>query len=152
MNDATTAPAASDGAWTEPVLVDHRERASGIPHVLTEAGLDVRLTDLPVGDYVLGPDLVVERKGPSDLGASIRDGRLFDQAERIQAVFPQAVLLVEGEPHTAEDAWRGAVCRLVEDGVTVLHSLDRADSAAWLVRLSMRARRAALRVGPHRPP
>jgi hypothetical protein len=24
----------------------------------------------------------------------------------------------------AEDAWRGAVCRLVEDGFTVLHSLD----------------------------
>ena len=43
---------------------------------------------------------------------------------RLQAAFPQAVLLVEGEPrYVAEDAWRGAVCRLVEDGFTVLHSL-----------------------------
>lgn len=140
---------------TGPVLVDHRERASAIPAALTAAGLQVELTDLPVGDYVLGHHLAVERKGPADLGASIRDGRLFDQAERLQSVFPQAVLLLEGEPRIAEDAWRGAVCRLVEDGFTVLHSLDADDSAAWLVRLAKRARRPAPTVpteGPRRAP
>lgn len=137
------------------MLVDHRERSSAIPDALVMAGLDVELTDLPVGDYVLGQDLAVERKGPSDLGASIRDGRLFDQAVRLQSAFPQAVLLIEGEPRIAEDAWRGAVCRLIEDGFTVLHSLDADDSAAWLVRLAKRARRAHPTVrteGPRRAP
>jgi DNA excision repair protein ERCC-4 len=129
-------------------LVDHRERGSTIPAVLAAAGLSVQLADLPVGDYVLGPGLAVERKGPADLGASIRDGRLFDQATRLQSAFAQAVLLIEGEPRgIAEDAWRGAVCRLVEDGFTVLHSLDVDDSAAWIVRLAKRARRAAPTVG-----
>jgi ERCC4-type nuclease len=140
---------------TGPVLVDHRERDSSIPDAMAAAGVDVRLVDLPVGDYVLGPGLAVERKGPADLGASIRDGRLFDQAERLQSVFPQAVLLLEGEPRIAEDAWRGAVCRLIEDGFTVLHSLDADDSAAWLVRLARRARRAAPTIrteGPRRAP
>jgi ERCC4-type nuclease len=141
---------------TGPVLVDHRERGSSIPEALVAAGLDVELTDLPVGDYVLGAGLAVERKGPSDLGASIRDGRIFDQAERLQSAFHQAVLLIEGEPrYIAEDAWRGAVCRLVEDGFTVLHSLDAEDSAAWIVRLAKRARRAAPTVrseGPRRAP
>jgi ERCC4-type nuclease len=141
---------------TGPVLVDHRERGSAIPEALVAAGLHVELTDLPVGDYVLGPGLAVERKGPSDLGASIRDGRIFDQAERLQSAFHQAVLLIEGEPrYIAEDAWRGAVCRLVEDGFTVLHSLDADDSAAWIVRLAKRARRAAPTVrseGPRRAP
>jgi ERCC4-type nuclease len=141
---------------TGPVLVDHRERGSAIPEALVAAGLTVELTDLPVGDYVLGPGLAVERKGPADLGASIRDGRIFDQAVRLQSAFPQAVLLVEGEPRwIAEDAWRGAVCRLVEDGFTVLHSLDVEDSAAWIVRLAKRARRAAPTVrteGPRRAP
>lgn len=140
---------------TGPVLVDHRERGSAIPEALVAAGVDVELTDLPVGDYVLGHGLAVERKGPSDLGASIRDGRLFDQAVRLQSAFPQAVLLVEGEPRIAEDAWRGAVCRLVEDGFTVLHSLDAEDSAAWIVRLAKRARRAAPSIrteGPRRAP
>jgi ERCC4-type nuclease len=139
-----------------PVLVDHRERGSAIPEALIAAGLDVRLTDLPVGDYVLGTGLAVERKGPQDLGASIRDGRIFDQAVRLQSAFPQAVLLIEGEPRwIAEDAWRGAVCRLVEDGFTVLHSLDVEDSAAWLVRLAKRARRAGPTTrteGPRRAP
>lgn len=141
---------------TGPVLVDHRERNSAVPDALVAAGLDVRLTDLPVGDYVLGTGLAVERKGPSDLGASIRDGRIFDQAVRMQAAFPQAVLLIEGEPRwIAEDAWRGAVCRLVEDGFTVLHSLDAEDSAAWILRLAKRARRTAPTnptSGPRRAP
>jgi ERCC4-type nuclease len=141
---------------TGPVLVDHRERASVIPEALAAAGLDVHLADLPVGDYVLGAGLAIERKGPHDLGASIRDGRIFDQAVRLQSAFPQAVLLIEGEPRgIAEDAWRGAVCRLVEDGFTVLHSLDAEDSAAWIVRLAKRARRSAPTVrneGPRRAP
>lgn len=139
-----------------PVLVDHRERSSPIPAALRAAGLEVRLVDLPVGDYVLGPGLAIERKGPADLGASIRDGRIFDQATRLQSAFPQAVLLIEGEPQSiAEDAWRGAVCRLVEDGFTVLHSLDAEDSAAWVVRLAKRARRAGPTTrteGPRRAP
>lgn len=142
-------------ANASPVLVDHRERNSPIPDTLAAAGLDVRLTDLPVGDYVLGPGLAVERKGPQDLGASIRDGRLFEQAVRLQSAFPQAVLLVEGEPRIAEDAWRGAVCRLIEDGFTVVHSVDAADSAAWIVRLAKRARRSgptAPAYGPRRAP
>jgi DNA excision repair protein ERCC-4/Fanconi anemia group M protein len=137
-------------------LVDYRERSSSIPDALIAAGLDVQLTDLPVGDYVLGAGLAIERKGPNDLGASIRDGRIFDQAVRLQSAFAQAVLLVEGEPRgIAEDAWRGAVCRLVEDGFTVLHSLDAEDSAAWIVRLARRARRAgpsARTDGPRRAP
>jgi ERCC4-type nuclease len=138
------------------VLVDYRERGSSIPDALIAARLDVQLTDLPVGDYVLGPGLAVERKGPNDLGASIRDGRIFDQAVRLQSSFAQAVLMLEGEPRgIAEDAWRGAVCRLVEDGFTVLHSLDAEDSAAWIVRLAKRARRAeptTRTYGPRRAP
>jgi DNA excision repair protein ERCC-4 len=137
-------------------LVDYRERGSSIPDALIAAGLHVQLTDLPVGDYVLGVGLAIERKGPNDLGASIRDGRIFDQSVRLQSAFVQAVLILEGEPRgIAEDAWRGAVCRLVEDGFSVLHSLDAEDSAAWIVRLAKRARRAEPTTrndGPRRAP
>jgi DNA excision repair protein ERCC-4 len=74
----------------------------------------------------------------------------------LQSAFAQAVLLAEGEPRgIAEDAWRGAVCRLVEDGFTVLHSLDAEDSAAWIIRLAKRARRTGPTTpadGPRRAP
>src|SRR4051794_18502309 len=100
--------------------------------------------------------MAIERKGPDDLAASIRDGRIFEQAVRLQSTFAQAVLMLEGEPRgIAEDAWRGAVCRLVEDGFTVLHSLDAEDSAAWIIRLAKRARRAGPTIpaeGPRRTP
>jgi DNA excision repair protein ERCC-4 len=49
---------------------------------------------------------------------------------------------------------RGSV-PLVEDGFTVLHSLDVEDSAAWIVRLAKRARRGAPTKradGPRRAP
>jgi DNA excision repair protein ERCC-4 len=61
---------------------------------------------------------------------------------RLQDAYPRAVLLIEGEPQgMPEAAWRGAVCKLVEDGVTVLRSDGMADSAEWLLRLARRARR-----------
>jgi hypothetical protein len=44
---------------------------------------------------------------------------------------------------------------LIEDGFTVLHSLDAEDSAAWIIRLAKRARRAAPTIrneGPRRSP
>jgi DNA excision repair protein ERCC-4 len=125
-----------------PVLVDHREAGSGIADRLRAAGVAVEEADLPVGDYVVSDALVVERKSEWDLTASIKDGRLFEQAERLQEAFPRAVLIVEGEPAgMAEAGWRGAVCKLLEDGVTVLHALDAEDSAAWIERLAKRARR-----------
>jgi hypothetical protein len=64
----TAVRVASHRGLDRPVLVDHREGASGTPDALMAAGLDVQLTDLPVGDYVLGLALAVERKGPTDLG------------------------------------------------------------------------------------
>lgn len=127
----------------DAVLVDHREVASGLPERLAAAGLDVQAADLPVADYVLSPTLAVERKTGGDLTSSIKDGRLFDQAMRLQDAYPRAILLIEGEPQFMPEAsWRGAVCRLVEDGVTVLRTEGMADSAEWLVRLAKRARRS----------
>src|SRR3954451_4799920 len=91
---------------TGPVLVDHRERGSAIPKALVAAGLDVQLTDLPVGDYVLGLGLAVERKSPTGRGAPTIDGRIFDQAVSLRSAFPQSVLIAEGEPPAEPQCWR----------------------------------------------
>ena len=34
-----------------------------------------------VGDYILTPEVCVERKTPADLASSLKTGRLFHQAE-----------------------------------------------------------------------
>lgn len=43
------------------------------------AGLDPRPATLEVGDYVLSPGIVVERKSVPDLLGSLTSGRLYTQ-------------------------------------------------------------------------
>lgn len=79
------------------IVVDEREKKSGIPKLLKSTGLNVEITTLSIGDYIVGPETVVERKSISDLLSSIFDGRLFDQCDRLKEHFKYPVLLMEGD-------------------------------------------------------
>lgn len=119
-----------------PVLFDHREAKSGIPEMLEDAGVRVAARQLPAGDYVLSDRVVVERKTGSDLAASIKDRRLFEQVERMGAAYPAVVLVVEGEPtHISEMSWTGAVARVLTSGVAVVRTEDQDETADWLLRM-----------------
>lgn len=78
------------------VVVDERERASGVPDLLKESGLQVEYRMLDVGDYVVSPDCAVERKEKRDFLKSLYSGRLFDQAHRLCEMYNRPVLIVEG--------------------------------------------------------
>ena len=52
---------------------------------------------MPVGDYIVAPETVVERKTISDLISSIFDGRLFDQCNRLKENYQFPILLIEGD-------------------------------------------------------
>ena len=119
-----------------PLLYDHRENKSGIPDALTAAGVPVAAEQLPAGDYVLSDRLAVERKAGSDLAASIKDRRLFEQIDRLTVAYPAVVLLVEGPPvHISEASWKGALGRVLIAGVSVLVTDTPEDSAKWIARL-----------------
>ena len=119
-----------------PVLYDHRELKSGVPDALTAAGVPVTAEQLPAGDYVLSDRLAVERKTGSDLAASIKDRRVFEQIDRLTVAYPAVVLLVEGPPvHISEASWKGALGRVLLAGVSVLLTEDPDDSADWIARL-----------------
>ena len=119
------------------ILYDHRENRSGIPDELHARGLALRAENLPAGDYVLSDRLIVERKTGSDLAASIKDRRVFEQAERLRAAYPAVVLLVEGRPiHISSASWKGALGRVLTMGVGVLQTSDPLDSADWIARLA----------------
>jgi DNA excision repair protein ERCC-4 len=118
------------------VVFDHREVRSGIPDALAAAGIDLRPEQLPAGDYVISDRLVVERKTGTDLAASIKDRRLFEQIERLKETFEAVVLVVEGEPlHISEASWQGALGRALASGASLLRTEDPDDTAAWLERL-----------------
>lgn len=77
------------------VVVDVREFRSSLPSLLHGRGMAVVPCMLTVGDYVLTPSVVVERKSVSDLISSLRDGRLFAQAEAMFAHYAHPMLLIE---------------------------------------------------------
>jgi ERCC4-type nuclease len=80
-----------------PIVIDDRESASGI---LDE--IDARdefiseVRRLPLGDFEVDGRLLFERKTLPDLVASIKDGRLFSQANRLANSDKLVALILEG--------------------------------------------------------
>jgi len=71
------------------IVVDERERKSGIPDLLRAVGINIEMKTLP-------PETVVERKSIKDLISSVFDGRLFDQCNRLKENFQFPIILMEG--------------------------------------------------------
>ena len=78
------------------IVIDDREKKSGIPDLLKAVGVNVEIKTLPIGDYIVAPETVVERKSIQDLMSSIFDGRLFDQCSRLKEHFQHPIILMEG--------------------------------------------------------
>lgn len=58
------------------VIVDMREFRSSLPGLLHASNLQIIPVTLTVGDYILTPDICVERKSIPDLVSSFSSGRL----------------------------------------------------------------------------
>jgi DNA excision repair protein ERCC-4 len=78
------------------MVVDERERKSGIPDLLRKVGVKVELKNLPIGDYIVASETVVERKSVYDFISSVFDGRLFDQCNRLKEHYENPAIIIEG--------------------------------------------------------
>ncbi|TMW66423.1 hypothetical protein Poli38472_004188 [Pythium oligandrum] len=77
------------------VVVDVREFRSALPSMLHKEAMLVQPVTLEIGDYILSPQICVERKSISDLFGSLNSGRLFNQAENMGRFYELPVLLIE---------------------------------------------------------
>jgi DNA excision repair protein ERCC-4 len=77
------------------VVVDVREFRSSLPSLLHGRSMVIVPCMLTVGDYVLSPNIVVERKSVGDLISSFKDGRLYNQCETMFAHYKNPMLLIE---------------------------------------------------------
>ncbi|KAI9809328.1 MAG: hypothetical protein M1825_002620 [Sarcosagium campestre] len=77
------------------VVIDLREFRSSLPSLLHAQSMQVVPCLLTVGDYILTPQICVERKSIKDLISSFKDGRLYNQAETMLQHYKDAVLLIE---------------------------------------------------------
>lgn len=90
-------------ATAEPprVVVDVREFRSSLPSLLHGRNMVVIPCMLTVGDYVLTPEICIERKSVSDLISSFNNGRLYNQAETMLQHYKSPMLLIEFDAQKA---------------------------------------------------
>jgi len=74
-----------------------REIRAGLLSMIYNRNIDLVPITLDVGDYILTPDICVERKSISDLIGSLNSGRLYKQAEAMTRHYKKPVLLIEHE-------------------------------------------------------
>lgn len=77
------------------IVVDVREFRSALPSLLHGRNMQIVPCQLTVGDYVLSPEIAVERKSIRDLIQSFKSGRLFNQAETMLHHYKYGFLLIE---------------------------------------------------------
>lgn len=77
------------------VIVDTREFNASLPGLLFRYGVRVVPVMLAVGDYVISPDICLERKSISDLIASFQNNRLVNQCKKMLRYYKFATLLIE---------------------------------------------------------
>ena len=127
------------------IVVDERERKSGIPELLRAVGINMEVKTLPIGDYIVAPETVVERKSLQDLVSSVFDGRLFDQCSRLKEHFQFPIILMEGNVDEIEEItenpliFYGAVSRIAIDfKIPIIPTPSATHTAKLLVSMCSR--------------
>ena len=127
------------------IVIDERERKSGIPKLLQAIGVNVEVKTLPIGDYIVSHETVVERKSIHDFISSIFDGRLFDQCNRLKEHFKFPIILLEGNVDEIESitenplVFYGALSTIAVDfKIPVIPTPNASHTAKLLVSLSSR--------------
>ena len=92
------------------IIADFRENASGIPQILLELGINIKVKVLKRGDYILNNEIIVERKTKEDFVLSLMQNRLFKQCANMKKANLHQFLLIEGNPYkTKHDISRKAI-------------------------------------------
>jgi DNA excision repair protein ERCC-4 len=77
------------------IVVDSREFRSELPCLIHKRGIEVVPAMITIGDYILTPDICVERKSVSDLIGSLQCGRLYNQCQQMTRFYTKSILLIE---------------------------------------------------------
>jgi Fanconi anemia group M protein len=116
------------------ILVDDRERISGICDELDMLDVAYSVCRLDVGDYVVNGCVTVERKTIHDFLLSMKDDRLFTQTAKLRKNGRRSVLILEGQRLPGSHGIKGMLCSLsVQWYLPILRSND-ISGTAWLLK------------------
>ncbi len=121
------------------IIMDDREPAT-IEAILRSRNVRVEKKRIEVADYLVGPEVCVERKTVSDFLKSIYEGRLQDQVSNMLDSCSKVIVVVEGRPHYVKGNARlhmlGALASLAYKGASTVTTLTMEDTALFLVYLA----------------
>src|SRR5713101_479567 len=123
------------------IIVDERERPSGVPDELRSLGAPIEYRVLDVADYVVG-SYAVERKSVRDFVSSLYSGRLFDQAHRLGEAYRTGMLVVEG------DLWGALISSVLDFGLNIFFTPDGKQTAQFIFTLGKGGRHTRGSSGP----
>jgi DNA excision repair protein ERCC-4 len=136
------------------IIVDERERPSGVPEELRSLGAQIEYRVLDVADYVIGSH-AVERKSVRDFVSSLYSGRLFDQAHRLGEAYRTGILVVEGDlweelkhVRNPRSLWGALISSVLDFGLNIFFTPDETQTAQFLLTLSKGGRHSGGSTGP----
>ena len=140
------------------IFVDPRETKSGVARFLEKAGVDLRLQNLGVGDYVVSDRICIERKSTTDFLDSLINKRrnLLEQVLRMKKEYEKPVLVIEGESIYGQRNVHPNVVRAVMASIAVdlcvpiIQTRDEADTASLLYVITKREQQPnKAEINPH---
>ncbi|HVH14433.1 MAG TPA: ERCC4 domain-containing protein [Candidatus Angelobacter sp.] len=136
------------------IIVDERERPSGVPEELHSLGAPIEYRVLDVADYVVG-SYAVERKSVRDFLSSLYSGRLFDQAQRLGEAYRTSMLVVEGDlwdelkhVRNPRSLWGALISSVLDFGLNIFFTPDGKQTAQFLFTLGKESRHTRGSGGP----
>ena len=123
------------------IACDNRETASSVVRNLSLMGVNLRLEQLSVGDYIISKRVGIERKSSKDFTDSIKDGRLFKELKNLTDNYERAILILEEDPFENssldENAIYGAISSIILNlGVSIYKTKDAKETAMFLYQLA----------------
>ena len=140
------------------IFVDLRETKSGVARFLEKAGMDLKLQNLGIGDYVVSDRVCIERKTTTDFLDSLINKRrnLLEQIIRMRKEYKKPVLVIEGESlygqrNVHPNVVRAVMATIAIDlSVPIIQTRDEADTASLLYVIAKREQQPnKTEINPH---
>ena len=108
--------------------------------LLAESSINLEFGTLKTGDFLVNDLLLIERKTFPDLVASIKDGRIFQQASRLTSAAEHFLIILEGtsddikSARMKRDAIQGAlICISLKFRIPILRSISPVETCKLMV-------------------
>jgi ERCC4-related helicase len=128
------------------IFVDPRETKSGVTRFLDKAGVDLKLRNLGIGDYVVSDRVCIERKSTIDFLDSLinKQRNLLEQILRMKKEYEKPVLVIEGDSlygrrNVHPNVVRAVLATIAVDfSVPIIQTRDEADTASLIYVIARR--------------